>query len=52
MEYFTSHFLIILGAASAVAAAAVLWWYLMERNAELKRQRARARQKAQEDKNK
>ena len=43
MDYFISHLLIILSAACAVALAAILWWYLMERNAELKRARAKAR---------
>ena len=43
MEYFVSHIGVIIGAACFVALAAVAWWYLTEKNAELKRQRAKAR---------
>ena len=52
MEYFVSHLGIIFGAACFVALAAVVWWYLTERNAELKRQRARARKAAADADNK
>lgn len=48
MEYFISHIGIIFGAACFVAVAAVAWWYLTEKNAELKRQRAKARIEAAE----
>ena len=48
MEYFISHIGIIFGAACFVAVAAVAWWYLTEKNAELKRQRAKARMEAAE----
>ncbi|MBR2674811.1 MAG: hypothetical protein IKE52_05095 [Mogibacterium sp.] len=47
MEYFTSHIGVIFGAACFVAIAATSWWYLTEKNAELKRQRAKARREAQ-----
>lgn len=43
MEYFISHIGVIAGAACFVAIAAIAWWYLTEKNAELKRQRAKAR---------
>ena len=43
MEYFVSHIGVIIGGACFVALAAVAWWYLTEKNAELKRQRAKAR---------
>jgi|LFRM01.1.fsa_nt_gb hypothetical protein len=49
MEYFVSHFGIILLAAVFVAVCAVAWWYLTERNAMLIRKRAEARRKAQSD---
>ncbi len=48
MEYFISHFGIILIAALFVALCAVGWWFLTERNAALIRQRAEARRKAAE----
>ena len=50
MEYFVSHLGVIFGGACFVALAAVAWWYLTERNAELKRQRAKARKAAAEAK--
>lgn len=43
MEYFVSHIGVIIGASCFVALAAVAWWYLTEKNAELKRKRAKAR---------
>ena len=52
MEYFVSHLGIIFGGACFVALAAVAWWYLTEKNAELKRQRARARKAEAEAANK
>ena len=45
MEYFVSHFGIILLASAFVAVCAVAWWYLTERNAMLIRKRAEARRK-------
>lgn len=48
MEYFLSHIGVIFGAACFVAVVAVAWWYLTEKNAELKRQRAKARMEAKE----
>ena len=52
MDYFVSHLGIIFGGACFVALAAVAWWYLTEKNAELKRQRARARKATAEADNK
>ena len=48
MEYFLNHIGVIFAGACLVAAAAVAWWYLTEKNAELKRQRAKARMDALE----
>lgn len=45
MDYFLDHIGVIFGASLAVAGVAVGWWYLLEKNAELKRQRAEARKK-------
>lgn len=43
MEYFVSHFWILIGAAFFVSFCAFLWWYSMDKNARLKRERALAR---------
>lgn len=43
MEYFVSHFGILVGASLFVAFCAFLWWFLMDTNARLKRERAQAR---------
>ena len=48
MDYFLSHIAVVFAGACFVAAAAVAWWYLTEKNAELKRQRAKARMEAAE----
>ena len=49
MDYFVNHIGVIIGGACFVAIAAVVWWFLTEKNAELKRQRARARAAAKVD---
>lgn len=51
MAYFVSHIGVILGAAVFVSVCAFLWWYLMDRNARLKRERARARMEEARKKN-
>ena len=43
MEYFVSHFGILVGASLFVAFCAFLWWFLMDTNARVKRERAQAR---------
>ncbi len=43
MEYFVSHFWILIGASLFVSFCAFLWWYSMDKNARLKRERALAR---------
>ncbi|MDO4382897.1 MAG: hypothetical protein Q4C18_00225 [Eubacteriales bacterium] len=43
MDYFVSHFGILIGASLFVAFCAFLWWFLMDTNARLKRERAQAR---------
>lgn len=46
MEYFVSHFWILIGASLFVSFCAFLWWYSMDKNARLKRERALARAEA------
>ncbi|MBQ0004486.1 MAG: hypothetical protein KBS68_01325 [Clostridiales bacterium] len=50
MEYFVSHIGILFVAACVVAGIAVSWQYLLETNARLKRERAAARKREQENK--
>ena len=50
MDYFLSQVGVLVVASLAITGVALIWYALLERNAELKRQRAQARKKAEEDK--